>query len=311
MKGKPVGFKRSQILHMVAIAFLGTGLMGRPMARRLLVAGFSVTVWNRTRHKAEALFPYGARLADTPASAVQAADVVILMLETGAVVTDILFQQGVAAHLKTGATVIDMSSIPPSVARDHGARLAEAGVHALDSPVSGGTIGAEEGTLAIMVGGAKEHFTAVFTILQAMGRPTYVGPAGSGQLAKLANQSIVATSIAAVAEALLLAERGGADPVAVRQAIRGGFAESRILDLHGERMLKRDFTPHGPVRIFMKDLDTILSTAAQLHMDMPFTQEARRRYAQLRDEMGGGDLDHSALFLQMEATMLHSTNVSP
>lgn len=283
------------------IAVLGTGLMGAPMARRLLAAGFAVTVWNRTRAKAEPLAADGARVADSAAEAARGADVVITMLDNGAIVTEVLFGHGVAGALSPGAVVIDMSSIPPSAARDHAARLALLGIDHLDAPVSGGTVGAEQGTLAIMVGGEGAVFDRALPVFAPMGRALRVGPSGAGQLSKLANQAIVGITIGAVAEALLLAERGGADPAAVREAIRGGFAESRVLEVHGRRMIEREFTPGGRVAIQIKDLETILATAQDLSLDLPLTRDVHRRYLQLRDGMGGGELDHAALFLQLEA----------
>jgi 2-hydroxy-3-oxopropionate reductase len=282
------------------IAVLGTGLMGAPMARRLLAAGFTVTVWNRTPAKAEALQASGAKVAASAADAVRDADSIITMLDNGAVVTEVLFGQGVAHSLKPGAVVLDMSSIPPSVARDHAARLGKAGRLHLDAPVSGGTAGAEAGTLAIMAGGPVELFERALPVFTPLGRAVRVGPSGAGQLAKLANQTIVGITIGAVAEALLLAGKGGADPRAVREAIRGGFAESRILDLHGKRMVDREFTPGGKVTTQIKDLETILATADEIGLDMPLTREVYRRYLDLRDRLGGGNLDHAALFLQLE-----------
>ncbi|MDX6805632.1 NAD(P)-dependent oxidoreductase [Terrihabitans rhizophilus] len=283
------------------IALLGTGLMGAPMARRLLAAGFPLTAWNRSRAKAEALAVHGATVAETAADAVRGADVVITMLDSGSVVTEVLFAGGVAEAMPAGATLIDMSSIPPSTARDHAARLAARGVDYLDAPVSGGTLGAEAGTLAIMAGGEADVFARAVPVFAPMGRAVRVGPSGSGQLAKLANQAIVGITIGAVAEALLLVERGGADPAAVREAIRGGFAESRILEVHGRRMIERDFVPGGKVVTQIKDLETIVRTADEIGLDLPLSRNVLRRYIELRDRQDAGDLDHAALFLQLEA----------
>nr|MCU0957078.1 NAD(P)-dependent oxidoreductase [Hydrogenophaga sp.] len=185
-------------------------MMGLPMARRLLEAGMRLTAWNRSRGKSERLLPAGATVADTPAVAVAQADIVITLLTDGAAVDDVLFRQGVAEAMRPGSIVIDMSSIQPREARDHAARLATRGIHHLDAPVSGGTVGAEAGTLAIMVGGRQAPFEQALPVLQLLGRATHVGPSGAGQLAKLANQMIVGVTIGAVAEALLLCERGGA-----------------------------------------------------------------------------------------------------
>lgn len=283
------------------IALLGTGLMGAPMARRLLAAGLPVTVWNRSRDKAESLISSGAKVAGSAAEAAAGADFVITMLDSGPVVTEVVFGQGVAEALPQGAVLIDMSSIPPSAARDHAAKLASAGRHHLDAPVSGGTAGAEAGTLAIMAGGPEDVFMKALPVFSPMGRAIRVGPSGAGQISKLANQTIVGITIGAVAEALLLAEKGGADPGAVRDAIRGGFAESRILDLHGKRMVDREFTPGAKVTTQIKDLETILATAAEAGLEMPLTKEVYRRYLDLRDRLDGGALDHAALFLQLES----------
>ncbi len=281
------------------IGFLGTGLMGAPMAANLLKAGFSLTVWNRTGAKTKPLADAGAKLADAPAGVAEGADAVISMLENGPVVTEALFDRGVADALSPGALVIDMASIPPSTARDHARRLKEKGVGHLDAPVSGGTRGAAEGTLAIMAGGALEDFGRAKEIFQALGRATHVGPPGAGQLAKCTNQVIVAITIGAVAEGLLLAAAGGADPAAVRQAITGGFADSRILQEHGRRMLERDFVPGGPSRMQMKDLDTALEAAGEASLALPITSKLQELFQALLDA-GGNDFDHSALLLELE-----------
>jgi 2-hydroxy-3-oxopropionate reductase len=274
--------------------------MGAPMARRLLGAGFAVTVWNRSAAKAEALKGAGAKVASSAAEAVADADIAITMLDNGAVVTEVLFGLGAAAVLPKGSILIDMSSIPPSVARDHARRLEADGRYHLDAPVSGGTVGAEAGTLAIMAGGPEDVFTRALPVFASMGRAVRVGPSGAGQISKLANQTIVGITIGAVAEALLLAERGGADPKAVREAIRGGFAESRILEVHGKRMVDREFIPGAKSTTQIKDLETILETARDLGFEMPLSTEVYHRYLDLRDRLEGGELDHAALFLQLD-----------
>ncbi|PTW61704.1 2-hydroxy-3-oxopropionate reductase [Breoghania corrubedonensis] len=293
--------------QMADIAFLGTGLMGAPMARRLLAAGHRVTVWNRTPAKAEALAGDGARVAPNPADAVADAAIVITIVSDAAAVTDLYFTQGAVQAARGGALFIDMSSIQPSVARDLAARLADAGRRAIDAPVSGGTPGAEAGSLAIMAGGGEDDIEQARPVLEAMGQVTRVGPHGAGQLAKLCNQAIVAISIGAVSEALYLAEKGGADPAAVREAIRGGFAESRILDLHGARIVARDWRPGGPSTLQLKDLDNVLAAAQEAGVDLPLSRQMRERYHSLVHELGGADLDHSALYLELEARNLAST----
>lgn len=282
------------------LAFLGIGLMGAPQARRLLGAGFSVTAWNRTRAKAESLIPQGATAADTAAAAVKDADVVITMLENGVAVGDVLFNQGVAAALKKGALVIDMSSIKPREARDHAAKLEALGCRHLDAPVSGGTGGAEQGTLAIMAGGNEADFAAAEAVFKPMGRALRVGPHGAGQLAKLANQMIVGITIGAVSEALQLAAAGGADPALVREAIRGGFAGSKILEVHGERMLTRDFAARATATVQLKDMNNALDAASGFNdYQLPITTMLRDLYASLC-EHGGAGVDHSGLFLEIE-----------
>lgn len=282
-----------------SIAVLGTGLMGLPMARRLLAAGWQLSVWNRNPEKAAPLVQEGASVAESPAEAVRNADHVITMLTDGDVVESVLFGAGVAKALKPGACVIDMSSIKPSQARDHAARLQAHGIHHLDAPVSGGTRGAEAGTLAIMAGGDAAVFDAAKSVLEAMGRPIHVGPAGAGQLAKLANQAIVAITIGAVAEATLLVSEGGGDLDAFRTALKGGFADSTILQQHGGRMEAGDFAPGGRVAVQIKDLDNILSEAEGLDIELPLVRSVRNRFVRLAGELGGADLDHSALFLEL------------
>ena len=281
------------------IALLGTGLMGTPMALNLLSAGHVVTVWNRTPEKTAPLVERGATAAPAPAQAVERAELVITMLADGPAVAEVLFERGVAASVPAGALVVDMSSIPPGFARRHAAHLRERGVGHLDAPVSGGTVGAEAGTLAIMAGGERSDFERARGVLEALGRPLHVGPDGSGQLAKLVNQLIVAVTIGAVAEGLLLAGAGGADPAAVRHALRGGFAESRVLELHGERMLTRNFEPGGRTRMQLKDLNTVVDVAGELGLELPLALETRALFRSLSDG-GGGDLDHSALLLELE-----------
>jgi 3-hydroxyisobutyrate dehydrogenase-like beta-hydroxyacid dehydrogenase len=280
------------------VAVLGIGLMGLPIARRLCEAGCEVSAWNRTRSKADRLAPSGAHIADTPADAVSHADVVIVLLEDGGVVEDVLFQHGTAQALQPGTLVVDMSSIQPRQARDHAERLSAIGIGHLDAPVSGGTVGAEAGQLAIMVGGKPVDFERVRALLELLGRPTHVGPSGAGQLAKLANQMIVGITIGAVAEALLLCEKGGADMAKVRQAITGGFADSRILQVHGQRMIERDFTKRGAMAVQLKDMRNALATAKEVGFEAPITQLFEQLFAQAA-EHGLADLDHSALFVEL------------
>lgn len=280
------------------IAVLGIGLMGYPMARRLCEAGHEVHAWNRTAERAQRLVSLGASAHLNPANAVRHAELVITMLENGPVVEHVLFELGAASAIPKGALVVDMSSIKPAEARDHAARLTELGVEYLDSPVSGGTIGAEQGTLAIMAGGKLAQFERAAAVLRVLGRPTHVGPVGSGQMAKLANQMIVGITIGAVAEALLFCERGGANMAKVREAITGGFADSRILQVHGQRMIERDFAPRGKMSVQTKDLRNALATAEEIGFEAPITQLFEQLYA-AGLEHGLADLDQSGLFVEL------------
>ena len=283
------------------IAFLGIGLMGGPMARNLLAAGFQLCAWNRTAEKAEALSAVGAAIAQTPAEAIAGADIIITMVADGKTVADILFAPDTLNSFKTGSLVIDMSSIKPAEARAHKNRLAELGVGHLDAPVSGGTKGAEAASLAIMAGGEASLFERAKPVFEAMGRPVHVGPDGTGQLCKLANQAIVAATIGIVAEATLLAEKGGADPAALRAALKGGFADSTILQQHGQRMSEQNFVPGGPSKFQLKDLNNTLEAASLAGVHLPMTLDMRNRFQHLVDDMDGGDLDHSALYLELLA----------
>lgn len=285
-------------MSLPRIAFLGIGLMGAPMTENLLAAGYPMTLWNRTRAKCE---PFAARasLAASPAEAVADAEVVITMLESGTVVEQVLEQQGVIDALGPGAVLIDMSSVPPSLARRHHTLAAEKGAGYLDAPVSGGTRGAADGSLSIMAGGEPEVLERVHPVLEQLGKVTHIGPVGAGQLAKLANQAIVGITIGAVSEALLLAAKGGADPQAVRAALLGGFAGSRILEQHGQRMIDRDFEPGAPARIQLKDLRMILDEARAEELTLPLTQQVHQGYLSLLAN-GHGEVDHSGLLLELE-----------
>lgn len=281
------------------IAFLGIGLMGNHMARNLLQAGFVVHLWNRTRNKAEALLSDGGIVHDTVVEAVTDADVIITMLSDGPTVANLLFSNNVIDALSSGAIVIDMSSIKATEARAHAEQLAHKGVGHLDAPVSGGTKGAELASLAIMVGGHRADFDRAQSVLSIMGRPTYVGPSGAGQLSKLANQAIVGVTIGVVAEAMLFVEKGGADPAAMREALVGGFADSTILQQHGKRMTTGDFLPGGPAKFQLKDMTNVLDEAAEMGIELPMTRSTRDRFSYLVETLGSGDLDHSALYLEL------------
>jgi 3-hydroxyisobutyrate dehydrogenase-like beta-hydroxyacid dehydrogenase len=286
------------------IALLGTGIMGGHMGRRLAEAGFDVSVWNRTPGKADALKSFGVKLASHPSAACEAADVVLVMLSNGPVVEDVLFNEDSTGRrpaevIAAGAVLLVMSSIPVAFCQDQAARLAARGVHYVDAPVSGGEPGARDGTLAIMAGGDADVVAGLADVFAALGRATRLGPVGTGQMTKLANQIIVGGTMVAVAEALHFAARGGADPAAVRNALMGGFAESRILNLHGKRMVERDFVPGGPAEYQLKDMRTAQAQAEQLGVRLPLLDSLIEVFSDLIEHQGTG-LDVSSVMLEVE-----------
>jgi 2-hydroxy-3-oxopropionate reductase len=286
---------------MERIGFIGLGIMGKPMAANLLAAGFPLTVHNRSRGPVQELAARGAASAETPAALAAASDVVITMLpDSPDVEAVVLGEEGVLAGISAGALFIDCSTIAPASARRIAIALAEHGVEAIDAPVSGGELAAREGTLSIMCGGSAEAVARAQPIFAALGaRTTHVGEAGAGQVAKAANQVIVALTIQAVAEALTLARKAGADPARVREALLGGFAQSRILDAHGQRMLEGAFEPGFKLRLHRKDLAIALELGRERQVPLFGTAQA----AALMDALlasGAGERDHSALALLYE-----------
>ena len=270
--------------------------MGLPMAGRLVKAGYPLVAWNRTREKALPLEPLGAEVASALDEAVKSADMVITMLEAGPVVKSVV--QSMSPVLREGTLLIDMSSTKQSEAREIRQMLEPRRVAFLDAPVSGGVVGAEAGTLAIMVGGTEKDFQRARPVFEVMGRPTLVGPTGSGQIAKLCNQLIVGGTVAIVAEAMLLAQAGGADPEAMRRAIRGGFAESRILELHGQRMLDRNFKPGGQIKSQAKDHANIMAAAQDAHLQLPLTALVSDLFSGLLTDHA--EADQAAALLALE-----------
>jgi 3-hydroxyisobutyrate dehydrogenase-like beta-hydroxyacid dehydrogenase len=280
------------------IAVLGTGPMGSAIVRRLCEAGHTVHVWNRTRHKADRLAPFGALVYAQAHDAVRSAEFILCVLEDGKAVGEVLFSSGLDRTLRRDAIVIDMTSTQPAQARDHAARLSELGLVHLDAPMSGGAQGVEKGTLAIMVGGKAAAFERAQAVFKLFGHATHVGPNGTGQLAKLANQMIVGITIGAVAEALLMCEKGGASMAKVKEAMAGGFADSRVLQVHGQRMIDRDFSPHGSMAVQLKDLRNALGTAEEIGFDAPVTRLFEGLYSSGVAD-GLADLDHAGLFVAM------------
>jgi 2-hydroxy-3-oxopropionate reductase len=284
------------------LAFLGTGIMGGPMAANLMKAGFKTTVWNRSPPKTERLAALGARVATSPADCVKDCDYILSILDSGPVVRNVFFESGAIKSMKPGAVFIDMASIPPLMAKEHAVWLEQQKVGHLDAPVSGGSLGAAEATLAIMAGGVRANFdrSEKDGVWKAMGRASYIGPAGSGQIAKLANQIMVACNIASVAQGLLFANAGGANPAQIPVALAGGHADSRALQEHGRRMINRDFRPGAPIRNFVKDLDTVLATAAEIGLkQLPVVKSVRDVFKDLYDQ-GYERWDHSAFLFYLE-----------
>ena len=281
------------------IAFIGTGLMGYPMASNLLKKKLNLKVFSRTLDKAKPLEKLGAHISSSLGEAVKDTNIIITMLTDDEAVEKVLGDKEFLNNLKPSSTVIDMSSIKPKIAIQFGKILEEKGINFLDAPVSGGTIGAEDGSLAIMVGGEQKTFDYAFDTLKIMGNPTLVGPIGSGQVSKLANQIIVGVTIGAVAEAITLCEKAGVDANKFIKALSGGFADGKILQNHGKRMIDKDFSPKGKVSIHLKDMNNILECAGDFDTKLPISSLIKEMFNSLV-ERGNDNDDHSALYKEIE-----------
>ena len=273
--------------------------MGLPMAKNLLKSGLKLSAFNRTINKAEPLKELGAEISKTLSEVVKDKDCVITMLTDDSAVDAVMNNLDFLNNLRSGSTVIDMSSIKPTTATKYGNVLKLKNVNYLDAPVSGGTIGAEEASLAIMVGGEQSVFDNSLNILKAMGNPTLVGPIGSGQVSKLANQIVVGVTIGAVAEAITLCEKAGADPIKLIKALSGGWADSKILQTHGKRMIDKDFSPKGKTSTHLKDMNNILECANSYNTYLPISNLVKEMYKTLVDN-GHGNTDHSSLYNEIE-----------
>ena len=280
------------------VGFIGLGIMGRPMAEHLAAAGYTMFLHSRSGVPAE--MP-GTHCA-TPREVAEHADAIFIMVPDTPDVEKVLFgPDGVAEALTTGKTVIDMSSISPIATKEFAAKVTAKGADYLDAPVSGGEVGAKAASLTIMVGGSGATFKMIEPLFQKMGKNiTLIGETGAGQTAKVANQIIVALTIEAVAEGLLFAAKAGADPAKVRQALMGGLATSRILELHGQRMIDRTFNPGFRIELHQKDLNLALDGAKSLDMQLPATQNAQDLFTACV-EMGGKAWDHSGMVKALEA----------
>ena len=284
---------------MKNIGFIGTGLMGFPMAKQLLKSGYKLKAYNRSIEKAEPLRKFGAEISKSIKEVVNDRDVIITMLTDDIAVDEVMKNSDFKDNIKSGATVIDMSSVKPKTALTHGENFKSKNINYLDAPVSGGTIGAEEASLAIMVGGEKEVYEQSVDILKAMGNPTLVGPISCGQVSKLANQIIVGLTIGAVAEAVTLCEKVGADPNKMIEALKGGWADSKILQTHGKRMIDKDFTPKGKTSTHLKDMNNILECARNSNTQLPISNLVKEMYKTLVKN-GHGEEDHSSLYKEIE-----------
>ena len=281
------------------VGFIGTGLMGMPMAKNILAKKFKLNVWNRTPGKTQELKKKGAKVFDNIKDLVHNSKVIVSMLANDDVCKAVLIKK-IQPYLKKGQIVIDMSSTTQNTAFEIGKALKKKKVFFLDAPVSGGTIGAEKGTLAIMVGGDKKIFNVMMPLFKSMGTAIYVGKTGCGQVAKLANQTIVGISIGAVSEALILAEAAGADPKAVREIMLQGFAGGPILKNHGLRILTKNFKPGGKASTQLKDMNNIISTAKKYKLNLPIAKKVQELYAKTV-KSGRANLDHSALYLYIKS----------
>lgn len=286
---------------MERIGFIGLGTMGKPMARNLMKAGYALTLLTRTRAKIADLIAAGGMWCDTPKEIAQNSDVVITMLpDTPDVVQVISGKDGVLEGARPGTLIIDMSTILPAAARQLARDASARGCDFLDAPVSGGERGAINATLSIMVGGTEAAFSRALPIFQAMGKTILrIGDAGAGQVCKAANQIVTSITIEAIGEALVFAKQVGVDPAKVRQALLGGSAQSRILEIHGQRMLDRNFKPGFRMALHRKDLDIALATAKEYAITLPVTAQVREMMTALVDK-GRGELDNSSLIMWLE-----------
>jgi len=292
---------------MAEIGFIGLGIMGKPMAGHLLKAGHTVNVYDLVEEPVKHLCSLGAKECRTCKEVAQKSGIIFIIVPDTPDVEAVLFgPNGAAEGLTSGKIVVDMSSISPITTKEFAKRLAAMGVKMLDAPVSGGQVGAENATLSIMVGGPIDVFEQIKPFFELMGKNiVHIGGHGDGQTCKVANQIVVALTIEAISEALLFASKAGADPAKVRSALLGGFAQSRILELHGERMIKRTFNPGFRIRLHQKDLNLALQSARSMGLSLPNTATAQELFNAVTAQ-GGSELDHSAIVLALEKLANHN-----
>lgn len=269
--------------------------MGFPMAKNLLKSGYNLKAYNRSQDKADRLKEFGAEISLSIKDVVTNSDTIITILTDDSAVEKVMGSDDFISNIKEGATVIDMSSVNPVITKKYAEILKQKNIKYLDAPVSGGTIGAEEASLAIMVGGDEETFKNCYELLKKMGNPTLVGPVSSGQISKLANQIIVGVTIGAVAEAVTLCEKSGTNPNKMIEALSGGWADSKILQTHGKRMIDKDFTPKGKTTTQLKDMTNIINAGKAVDTHLPISSLVKKMYKDLVAD-GHGNTDHSSLY---------------
>ena len=284
---------------MKNIGFIGIGLMGFPMAKNLLKSGYNLKAYNRSQDKADRLKEFGAEISTSIKDVVTNSDVIITMLTDDVAVEKVMGSNDFISNIKESATVIDMSSINPVISKKYAEILSEKNINYLDAPVSGGTIAAEESSLAIMVGGDEKIFKECYDLLKILGNPTLVGPVTSGQISKLANQIIVGVTIGAVAEAITLCEKSGTNPSKMIEALSGGWADSKILQTHGKRMIDKDFSPKGKTTTQLKDMTNIINAGKAVETHLPISSLIKEMYKDLVTD-GHGNTDHSSLYNAIE-----------
>jgi len=284
---------------MKNIGFIGIGLMGFPMAKKLLKSGYKLKAFNRSQDKAERLKEFGAVISTSIKDVVTNSDVIITMLTDDTAVEKVMGNEEFIKNISANTTVIDMSSVNPVLTKKYAEILKKKDINYLDAPVSGGTIGAEESSLAIMVGGEERIYNECFDLLKKLGNPTLVGPVSSGQISKLANQIIVGVTIGAVAEAVTLCEKSGTNPSKMIEALSGGWADSKILQTHGKRMINKDFSPKGKTTTQLKDMTNIINASKAEGLHLPISSLIKKMYKNIVDD-GFGNTDHSSLYNEIK-----------
>ncbi|AXF59809.1 NAD(P)-dependent oxidoreductase [Bacillus amyloliquefaciens] len=281
------------------IGLLGTGLMGQPVARRLVAAGYPVTVWNRSQEKALQLASAGVKIEQSASQLLADSELIICLLSDATACDEVIFNHDALQYIGPDTIILMMSTLSPDIVVEQARKAHSVQAHYVDIPVSGGTTGAEKGSLSLMAGGDRQLIDSLRPLLSHLGKVTHVGEVGAGQLTKLANQIIVAGTLSLLSEAFTLAQRGGADPEKVREALLGGFADSTLLQHQGERMVKGDFKARGAAKWQLKDTRSAVSLAKQLNLTLPLTETVNQLFSQMIDA-GEGDLDHCAIIKQIQ-----------